>query len=353
MDMQGDIHGDMRANAGSAGATQLVVLFSTEAPGEKTNPYLTQLYDALPDGVEIRHFSMRAALLSRYDILHLHWPEYLMRHPSATGTWAKRLCTWLLLMRLRINHTPVVRTLHNLQPHESQGASERWLLARLDRLTRRWIRINQTTPVRPPFTDTILHGHYRDWYAQAERPPIERGRLLHFGLLRPYKGVEALLAAVEGCADQGLRLRICGNPETAGIGDNVTAACARDARISALLAYVDDATLAREVSLAELVVLPYRQMHNSGTLLLALSLARPVLAPWSESNAAIAEEVGPGWVFLYDGEMDTALLERSIATLRATGRSERPDLSRREWPRIGRQHLRSYLEALGRDGGDA
>jgi len=333
-----------------ADTSPLVVLFSTEAPGEKTNPYLTQLYAALPHRVVVRHFSMRAALLSRYDVLHLHWPEYLMRHPSAAGTWAKRLCTGLLLMRLRLQRTPVVRTLHNLQPHESRGASERWLLGQLDRLTRRWIRINDATPVRPPFTDTILHGHYRDWYAQAERPPAEPGRLLHFGLLRPYKGVEALLEAMQGCADAQLRLRICGNPETTGIGDTVSAACARDARISALLAYVDDATLAREVSLAELVVLPYRQMHNSGTLLLALSLSRPVLAPWSESNAAIAAEVGPGWVFLYDGEMDTALLERSIATLRATPRSEHPDLSRRDWPAIGHQHLRSYLEALGRDG---
>ena len=340
---------DMR----KADAAPLVVLFSTEAPGEKTNPYLTQLYAALPGGVRIRHFSMRAALLSRYDVLHLHWPEYLMRHPSVAGTWAKRLCTWLLVMRLRLNGTPVVRTLHNLQPHESRGASERWLLARLDRLTRRWIRINAVTPVRPPFTDTILHGHYRDWYAQAQRPPSEAGRLLHFGLLRPYKGVETLLAAVEGCADPALRLRICGHPESTGIGDSVMAACARDARISALLAYVDDPTLAREVSLAELVVLPYRQMHNSGTLLLALSLSRPVLAPWSESNAAIAGEVGPGWVFLYDGELDSALLERAIAGLRATPRADRPDLSRREWAGIGRQHLRSYLEALGRDGDDA
>jgi len=340
---------DTRMNTAPA----MTVLFSTEPPGEKTNPYLTQLYAALPAAVELRYFSMRAALLSRYDVLHLHWPEYLLRRPSAIGTWAKRLSVLLLVLRLRATRTPVVRTLHNLQPHESRGRSERWLLAQLDALTRRWIRINEATPVRPPFTDTILHGHYRDWFARMPQPASRRGRLLHFGLLRPYKGVETLLAAVQAIEDPGLSLRVCGNPANGEIRDRVEGACRQDARITALLAYVDDETLASEVGQAELVVLPYRQMHNSGTLLLALSLARPVLAPWSESNAAVAEEVGPGWVFLYDGELDAALLSAQLERVRSATRAATPDLSHREWPTIGRQHHRTYLEALGRDGGDA
>ncbi|HYG07627.1 MAG TPA: glycosyltransferase [Stenotrophomonas sp.] len=328
---------------------QLVVLFSTEVPGERTNPYLTQLYQSLPDAVEQRYFSMRAALLSRYDVLHLHWPEYLMRHPSRAGAWAKRLCTALLLLRLQLTHTPVVRTLHNLQPHESQGRTEQWLLAWVDRLTRRWIRINDATPARPPFTDTILHGHYRDWFAQMPQPPSQPGRLLHFGLIRPYKGVETLITAVSALPDPAVQLRICGNPATPQMRETVEAACAADPRISAHLAYVDDVELAREVGLAELVVLPYRQMHNSGTLLLALSLHRPVLAPWSESNAAVAAEVGPGWVYLYHGELDATLLADTLTQLRSARRATAPDLSRRDWPAIGRQHYRTYLEALGHD----
>lgn len=330
-------------------APTVAVLFSTERPGERTNPYLTQLYDSLPDVVEQQYFSMRAALLSRYDVLHLHWPEYLMRHPSRAGTWAKRACTALLLLRVQLTHTPVVRTLHNLQPHESQGRTEQWLLAWIDRLTRRWIRINAATPARPPFTDTILHGHYRDWFASFRQPPSQRGRLLHFGLIRPYKGVETLVEAVGALPDGDVHLRICGNPATPEMRATVEAACAADPRISAHLAYIDDAELAREVGLAELVVLPYRQMHNSGTLLLALSLQRPVLAPWSESNAAVAEEVGPGWVHLYQGELDAPLLAETLAQLRQSPRAAAPDLSRRDWDAIGQQHYCTYLEAMGRD----
>ncbi|KAB7764045.1 glycosyltransferase [Xanthomonas maliensis] len=339
--------------APSGARPPITVLFSTERPGSNTNPYLTQLYDALPDAVSVRFFSMREALLSRYDVLHLHWPEYLLRHPSTLGTLAKQACAVLLLLKLQLTGIPIVRTLHNLAPHEDRGWRERALLGWIDRLTRRWIRINATTPPRPPFTDTILHGHYRDWFAPMERGAVVPGRLLHFGLIRPYKGVETLLDVMQQVRDPRLSLRIVGNPATAQMRTLVETACHEDPRISAHLAYVEEPVLAREVSEAELVVLPYRQMHNSGTLLLALSLARPVLAPWSESNAAIAEEVGPGWVFLYEGDFDAALLGGMLDTVRAAQRGAAPDLSQRDWPRIGQLHYRTYLEALGKDGGPA
>jgi beta-1,4-mannosyltransferase len=329
---------------------EITVLFSTEQPGEKTNPYLTQLYAALPERVTPRFFSMRDALMSRYDVLHLHWPEYLLRHPTRLGTLAKQCAVALLLLRLKLGGTPIVRTLHNVAPHEDHGAIERALLGWMDRMTRRWIRINAATPVRPPFTDTILHGHYRDWFARMPQAASVPGRLLHFGLIRPYKGVEALLDAMGDVGRAGVSLRIVGNPATPQMRERVERACAEDDRISALLAYVEEPVLAREVSQAELVVLPYRQMHNSGTLLLALSLARPVLAPWSESNAALAEEVGPGWVFLYEGDFEPALLESTLDKVRGTPRGSAPDLSQRDWPRIGRLHYRTYLEALGLDG---
>ncbi|MEB1608587.1 glycosyltransferase [Xanthomonas campestris pv. campestris] len=329
---------------------QVTVLFSTEKPNASTNPYLTQLYASLPVAVQPRFFSMRDALLSRYDVLHLHWPEYLLRHPSAVGTLAKQVCATLLLLKLQLTGTPVVRTLHNLAPHEDRGWRERGLLRWIDRLTRRWIRINATTPPRPPFTDTILHGHYREWFAKMPQGTPVPGRLLHFGLIRPYKGLETLLEVMRQVDDPRLKLRIVGNPATPQMRSLVEAACAQDPRMSALLAYVEEPVLAREVSEAELVVLPYRQMHNSGTLLLALSLARPVLAPWSESNAAIANEVGPGWVFLYEGEFDAALLTGMLDQVRAAPRGPAPDLSQRDWPRIGQLHYSTYLEALGKDG---
>lgn len=324
----------------------LTVLQSTERPTGTTNPYLTQLYASLPASVDLHFFSMRDALFSRYDVLHLHWPEYLLRHRTRAGTLAKQLCVALLLLRARVLRVAIVRTLHNLQPHESGGWRERVLLDWIDRATSRWIRLNATTPERPPATDTILHGHYRDWFARFPQQEAVQGRLLHFGLIRPYKGVETLIDAFSALPDSALELRIVGNPVSPQMRIVVEDAAAADARIVTRLQYVEDDVLAQEVGQAELVVLPYRQMHNSGTLLLALSLSRPVLAPWSEANAAIAEEVGDGWVFLYRGELDAPLLASTLAAVRRRAPASVPDLSRREWPLIGEQHHRCYAQAV-------
>ncbi len=66
--------------------------------------------------------------------------------------------------------------------------------------------------------------------------------------------------------------------------------------MSSALGFAPDADLVREISMSEMVVLPYRFMHNSGAVLLALSLDRPVLVPDNEVNRLLEIEVGSDWV---------------------------------------------------------
>lgn len=339
-------------SAGTQPARRFTVLQSTGRPDDTTNPYLVQLLRALPQDVEIKYFSVRNALLSRYDLFHVHWPEYLLRHRTALGTQAKKLCLALLLLRLWATRVPIVRTLHNVRPHEQGGPVERLLLRWLDRLTTRRIRINAAARDADPATDTILHGHYRDWFASQPVPASVDGRLLYFGLIRPYKGVETLIEAFRAMPGEAFTLRIVGNPATPAMRQAVEDACLADPRISARLEYVGDDVLAHEIGEAQWVALPYRQMQNSGALLLALSLSRPVLVPRTEANAAIAEEVGADWVRLYDGALDARTLADAMASQHER-MAVAPDLSLRDWPALGERHYRTYLAALraatGRD----
>lgn len=332
--------------ASAPSARRFVVLQSTGKPGDTTNPYLVQLLGALPENVEVRYFSVRDALFSRYDLFHVHWPEYLLRHRTPLTTLVKQACMFLLLLRLWLMRVPVVRTLHNLRPHEQGGMTERLLLRWLDRLTTRRIRINAAERDPDPLTDTILHGHYRDWFASRQVPPSVNGRLLCFGLIRPYKGVETLIEAFGGLADTSATLRIVGRPVGPAMRQTVEDACAADTRIGARLEYVPDEVLAHEIGEAHCVVLPYREMQNSGALLLALSLGRPVLVPRSDANATLAAEVGEEWVRLYDGALDAEILAAALRALSEPHRQSAPDLSRRDWPRLGMQHHATYVAAL-------
>jgi beta-1,4-mannosyltransferase len=220
------------------------------------------------------------------------------------------------------------------------------LLRLFDRWTSYGIAINAHTepPVGLP-TAVILHGHYRDWFARFPQSGSVPGRLAYFGLIRPYKGVEDLIAAFRGLPDDGLSLTVSGKPRTPELTGELRAGAAGDDRITLELEYVSDERLAARVSEAELVVLPYREMHNSGAALAALSMSRPVLLPANAVNVELGDEMGPGWVLTYDGDPTTEVLRQGLAELAATERSPEPNLSRREWSETGRRHVEAYAEA--------
>lgn len=306
---------------------------------------MDQMVDGAAPEVDIRFFGWAVALFGRYDVLHVHWPELLIR--DSRRPWrrvVKRRLLDLLLLRLRLTRIPLVWTAHNLTPHESVTEAERRSLARFSRSIDLVIRLNPATPETGPETVTIPHGHYRQPFSRHPTPEREPGRTLYFGIIRPYKGVDTLIDAFVGLGRPDLRLRIVGDPHR-GQDDMIKAAEAQDPRISSLLRFVDDRELVEEISRAQLVVLPYRgTMHNSGSLLAALSLCRPVLVPESPTNAALAEEIGPEWVLQYPGELTAEVLESAIAGT-ATLPCREPRLDDRDWDEVGRRHRDAYRRA--------
>lgn len=217
-------------------------------------------------------------------------------------------------------------------------------LKRLDDATQLSVAINSTTPM-PTGGVLIPHGHYRSRFAEYAKCRSEKGRLLYAGILRPYKGVEELLDAFAALPDRELTLRVVGKP-TAALREQVLDAVQRDPeRVSAQLEFVPDADLVREITSAELICLPYREMHNSGMALVALSLDRPVLVPDTEATRALAEEVGPGWVHTFTGELTADHIARVLATLRAQPTSTAPRLGGRDWEIVGRSYVNAFRTA--------
>ncbi|MGO4691451.1 glycosyltransferase [Glaciibacter sp. 2TAF33] len=320
------------------------------SPPDGTTRYVDQVVEGAPTDVAFRFFSWRAALFGGYDVFHVHWPEFLVRDPQPVKAFLQRLSLRVLLLLLRVRRVPIVRTLHNLRPHESGHVAETRVLDALDRRTAAFIKLNPTTPLPPSASNsaevvTIPHGHYRGRF-RSDAQPVP-GRILHFGLIRRYKGVETLLGVFRSLEDPGLQLRIVGRPSD-GLGEVIEREQAYDARVSSVLRFVQDAELVDEVGHAELVVLPYREMHNSGAILVALSLNRPVLVPSSPANAVLAEEVGPGWVHQYEGELTTEILGGTLDDLRARPRTEPPRLDGRDWMTIGAATSGVYRRALAR-----
>ena len=340
----------------------LRVLSSAPAPRPTTNPYLVRLHAALTatGGVRVVPFGWRAALRGDYEVFHVHWPELLVRGRTPARTAVRRALAGALLVRLRARRTAVVRTVHNPDPHEPGPPAERVFLAALDRLRTLEVLLTPDPDAGPGPGPTpgrlarrrgtpavvIPHGDYRDAYAGLDRPDPVPGRLACVGLVRRYKDVDGLVRAFRALPDPDLTLHVAGDPAPAALAEQVRDAAACDPRVSLVLRHLDDAELVSELARAELVVVPTPELGNSGVLLAALSLNRPVLARDTPATRALAAEVGPGWVHTFPGRVDAAALGAGLAAVRADPPTGSPDLSARSWPALAAAHVAAYRRAV-------
>ena len=332
---------------GEAGTDEpVVVLESFGPPHERTSPYHLELIRSLPPDVELLYFSWRNALRARYDVFHVHWPEVVVAGRTRIRRLARSVLLLLVLIRLRLRRRALVRTLHNVAPHEPPPFPAPLMVRLTERWTTLWITLSES--VHPPAgvpSAMIPHGDFRDRFAAYPPATPTPGRIVHFGRLRPYKGVDHLVEAFEALPGDELSLHIVGQADDRGLEALLRAATERDGRIEVLAGYVDEEVLAREVSAAELVVLPFKEFTNSSTLILGLSLDRPVLVLRTPMTEDLAAEVGGDWVILLDGRLDAASLGAAIEVARRPRSTTRPDLSRRAWPDIGRAHRDAFVRA--------
>lgn len=297
-------------------------------------------------GLDHVRFSRRTALFGRYDVVHFHWPETMLGGVSAWKRVVRRAFATAVVLRLRLGSAVVVRTVHNVDLPQDVTRWERWILHTVERLCAFRIVLNEQTEAAGPQA-VILHGHYRDWFADVPRVDGDTAVLGFVGLVRRYKGVETLIAAFRAAAHTlpEATLRIAGRASTAELMEDITSLTAGDERIELDLRYLSEAEFAQAVMAVGGIVLPYRFMHNSGTALAVLSLDRPVLVPDNEVNRALSAEVGPGWVHRYTGDITAGDLERFARAIADRPRSA-PDLHRREWDRVGTEHREAFERAV-------
>jgi glycosyltransferase involved in cell wall biosynthesis len=120
----------------------------------------------------------------------------------------------------------------------------------------------------------IPHGAFDVLTAVDGEPPIERGGgpvVLWFGLIRPYKGVDVLLDAWQRAEKpDGAELWVIGMPR-------MDAGFVRGPGVRTVLRFVSGPELAGAFRAADLVVLPYREIDQSGVLFTALAFGKPMV----------------------------------------------------------------------------
>jgi beta-1,4-mannosyltransferase len=109
--------------------THLTVSCWPYACNRDGQPYTYALYEEIrrrhPD-IEVVEYTFMG-IRRRPDVLHVHWPDTTLGHPSRFRAWALTLRTLAAILAHRLVGTRIVWTAHNSIPHDARGG-------RLDRV---------------------------------------------------------------------------------------------------------------------------------------------------------------------------------------------------------------------------
>jgi glycosyltransferase involved in cell wall biosynthesis len=170
----------------------------------------------------------------------------------------------------------------------------------------------------------LPHGPHDHYVGAQQAEPLREApddviNLLFFGVIRPYKGLEDLIAAFESIDEDEIGrfwLTVVGETwEGYGRPVELIERSPRRDRVTLVNRYVTDAELDGYMRGADAVVLPYTRSSLSGPLHVAMGYGLPIVMTDVGGNAEAA--AGYGGIILVPPSDPTALAEaiRSVASL--------------------------------------
>jgi glycosyltransferase involved in cell wall biosynthesis len=202
----------------------------------------------------------------------------------------------------------------------------------------------------------IPHGAFDYLTGQQDEVPlpeelreVEGPVILAFGLVRPYKGTDVLLEAFR--AVEGAELWIVGMPR---MPMDELRELARRARgtVRFVDRFVTDPEIPAFMRRADLVVLPYRNIEQSGVLYTALAFGRPLVLSSVGGFPEIAKRGAARLVPPEDpealAEVLRELVEDRTARERLGAGAAREAATTSSWDRIAGETQALYRELLGR-----
>lgn len=202
----------------------------------------------------------------------------------------------------------------------------------------------------------VPHGNYIGWYPNTLSRAEARARLglaendrviLCLGQIAPYKGLEHMLEAFASLDDASTKLMIVGRVVSAGYGTQIAALAQRPGVIYRP-GFVPDEEVQLYLNAADVMALPYARITTSGSVMLALSFGRPVVAPALDF---LVEVVPPSAGVLYAPEASGGLAE-ALRRACSTSWSSTAILAHTrqyDWRIVGAQMAEVYRAALRAD----
>jgi len=280
----------------------------------------------------------RPAVVHAFGLLH---PVWLVGHLQ--GWWFRRFAGRYVL------------TVHDTEPHDRGNEQSRQafvvafgyashLVVHSKRLA---VLLAARLPGRGSDIKFMEHG-LEPWAGSADLLPYRHGRpvkILLFGVLQRYKGLDILLDALDGIA-MSFELVVAGRCSDNALRAELSARIAAHPQAAAIRwhdGYVPEQDVPALFIEADMLVLPYRRIDQSGVLFQAYRFGLPVVAT---KVGAFEDYVGPEHGEVCDPEDAVALraaIERLSARLTSIDRRQLAESAQDlAWPQVVRVLLPVY-----------
>jgi glycosyltransferase involved in cell wall biosynthesis len=319
--------------------TDLSVIFTFSA-SEVENPYFNLLYNALrKKGIRVIEgdrpilFPLTRNVITNKDsdILHLDWIYGFYMTDGLTDlkpiddllTCVRAVFFLLDMLIISLLPTAVVWTVHNKHHHERKYPRVERVVNELAFLVVDGISVkcenarrvlkNEYLTAKSEKMYVAPDGNYISAYQNEVSTNDARTELgigddkfvfLFFGLIREYKGVPELISAFQDVVKPDMELWIVGNPTSNEYQSELEMSLQSTPNTYTRFGFIESENVQHYMNAADVLVLPYRSILNSGSVHLGLSFGMPIITP---QIGCIPEVVPPENTFLYDPDGSNAL----------------------------------------------
>ena len=332
---------------------QRVRVLSIPGPRHAQNSYFPLLWHALEGaGLEMIDARSNAAVMMKFDILHLHFPEHFVTERSLQSALAAGPLFLAYVVAIRIFGKKLVWTIHEIAPKRRHWLAQPFLWC-MRMLANAYVFMNHTSEAeffrrypgeRRKIIGRVPHSAYPVTKISAADRKVLRLSLTQgadyllvglLGEIRPYKNPIAL-QYFPPSDPQGrpVRLVVAGTIHASSDFDSIEAAfCKIDShRLVRICERLSDEKLSELIQSVDLVFMPYLQGWNSGFAMFALACGARLLCSGLPMFHEIAEAIGSPWIYVFDH--NAADLSHELAKAVARVSRDKPEAA--DHVRLGR-----------------
>ena len=335
--------------------------------------YVNRLNETVQaSGVKTEFTSYHGALfpLSRqydrhkYDLLHLHWvselfaaeersfPKFLIRYVIALSD------IWFLR---NVRKAKIVWTIHNHYAHDA-------LRPKWDRIARKFLAkrcdqlivhgpsgvklLEDTWGIKKDKCTCLPHGNHRGAFPNETNKTEARRKLnigedkkviLFFGSLRKYKGVDELISAFSQIDREDTILMVAGRIKDKAYKQQLQQQGGDKVRFADEFIPNEEAQYYMHAS--DVVALPFRRIMTSGSMLLAMTFGRIIVAP---KMGTLPDYLSKEGGVLYEGDgLKEAILRALLLDQKVASEANIKMVDKLEWEPIGAATSELFRYVLG------